>query len=200
MSAMSGRRAALCAASRWPGVRSDPPGHGAAVPAGDRRRLAVAGRRRGRDAGPGPDAGGHRRRRAPDEVPSTDGKIPVDFSDLMTERRSNAMGLRRTQIFGSELEEFHKSIFQNPPDGGLISEAAAGYRDPDTARRLRRSCRARLRLRCDKTRPTSIGEWTADVDSLRTRPAGAAAATIGSSRSYWSKSPSARSPTRYPTS
>jgi hypothetical protein len=33
------------------------------------------------------------------------------------------------------VEEFHKTTFQNPPVGGLISEGATAYRDPDTARR-----------------------------------------------------------------
>ncbi len=43
--------------------------------------------------------------------------------------------LCRDAVFGSEIEAFHKTTFQDRPDGSLISEAAAAYRDAGTARR-----------------------------------------------------------------
>ncbi len=66
-------------------------------------------------------------------VPSMDGKIPVDVSDLMNGTPQECQWyFAETQTFGSEVEEFHKTTFQNPPDGGLISEGAAAYRDPES--------------------------------------------------------------------
>src|SRR6476619_7955605 len=68
-------------------------------------------------------------------VPSMDGKVPVDVSDLMNGTPKECQWyFAETQTFGPEVEEFHKTTFQNPPDGGLISEGAAAYRDTETAR------------------------------------------------------------------
>ena len=87
-------------------------------------------------------------------VPSMDGKIPVDVSDLMNGTPQECKWyFAETQTFGSDVEEFHKTTFQDPPDGGLIAEGAAAYRDPDTARRaFRRFGRACLRLWGNGTR------------------------------------------------
>ena len=64
-------------------------------------------------------------------VPSMDGKIPVDASDLMSGTPAECKWyFAETQTFGSDVEEFHKTTYQDPPDGGLISEGAAAYRDP----------------------------------------------------------------------
>ena len=108
-------------------------------------------------------------------VPSMDGKIPVDVSDLMNGTPQECQWyFAETQTFGSEVEEFHKTTFQNPPDGGLISEAAAAYRDADTARRAFADL-VGLVYDCGSTQlgSTFIGEWTADADTLRMRSAGA---------------------------
>ena len=76
-----------------------------------------------------------------------------------------------TQTFGPDVEEFHKTTFQNPPDGGLISEAAAAYRDPATARRAFDGL-VGLVEDCDSTTlgPMFVGDWTATADTLKTRP------------------------------
>ena len=64
-------------------------------------------------------------------IPSMDGKIPVDIEPLVESAPPQCQWLfAETQTFGTDVEEFHKTTFQNPPDGGLISEAAAAYRDP----------------------------------------------------------------------
>ena len=107
-------------------------------------------------------------------VPSMDGKIPVDVSDLMNGTPQECQWyFAETQTFGAEVEEFHKTTFQNPPDGGLISEGAAAYRDPDTARRAFADL-VGLVYDCGSTQlgSTFIGEWTADADTLRMRSSG----------------------------
>ncbi len=68
-------------------------------------------------------------------IPSMDGKIPVDIEPLVEDAPPQCQWIfAETQTFGPDVEEFHKTTFQNPPDGGLISEAVAAYRDPGTAR------------------------------------------------------------------
>ncbi|GFG49906.1 hypothetical protein CQY20_03480 [Mycolicibacterium agri] len=107
-------------------------------------------------------------------VPSMDGKIPVDVSDLMNGTPQECQWyFAETQTFGNEVEEFHKTTFQNPPDGGLISEGAAAYRDPETARRAFADLIG-LVYDCGSTTlgPTFIGEWTADATTLRMRSSG----------------------------
>jgi hypothetical protein len=107
-------------------------------------------------------------------VPSMDGKIPVDVSDLMNGTPQECQWyFAETQTFGPEVEEFHKTTFQNPPDGGLISEGAAAYRDPETARHAFADLVGRV-YDCGSTElgSTFIGEWTADADTLRMRSAG----------------------------
>jgi PknH-like extracellular domain len=108
-------------------------------------------------------------------VPSMDGKIPVDVSDLMNGTPQECQWyFAETQTFGLEVEEFHKTTYQNPPDGGLISEGAAAYRDPETARRAFADL-VGLVYDCGSTQlgSTFIGKWTADAETLRMRSAGA---------------------------
>ncbi|RDH74638.1 sensor domain-containing protein [Mycolicibacterium moriokaense] len=107
-------------------------------------------------------------------VPSMDGKIPVDVSDLMNGTPTECQWyFAETQTFGPDVEEFHKTTFQDPPDGGLISEGAAAYRDPQTARRAFAELVKRV-YDCGSTQlgSTFIGEWTAEADTLRMRSAG----------------------------
>ncbi|WNG94641.1 sensor domain-containing protein [Mycobacterium sp. ITM-2016-00318] len=107
-------------------------------------------------------------------VPSMDGKIPVDVSDLMTGTPQECQWyFAETQTFGNEVEEFHKTTFQNPPDGGLISEGAAAYRDQETARHAFADLVGQV-YDCGSTElgSTFIGEWTADADTLTMRSPG----------------------------
>ncbi|HKV20474.1 MAG TPA: sensor domain-containing protein [Mycobacterium sp.] len=107
-------------------------------------------------------------------VPSMDGKIPVDVSDLMNGTPQECQWyFAETQTFGAEVEEFHKTTFQNPPDGGLISEGAAAYRDEATARDAFADLVGRV-YDCGSTQlgSTFIGEWTADADTLTMRSPG----------------------------
>jgi PknH-like extracellular domain len=107
-------------------------------------------------------------------VPSMDGKFPVDVGDLMDSTPPECQWyFAETQTFGADVEEFHKTTFQNPPDGGLISEGAAAYRDPQTARNAFADL-VGLVYDCGSTTlgSTFIGEWSADSDTLRMRSGG----------------------------
>ncbi|MCT7659175.1 sensor domain-containing protein [Mycobacterium deserti] len=107
-------------------------------------------------------------------VPTMDSKIPVDIEPLTESAPPRCEWVfAETQTFGSEVEEFHKTTFQYPPDGGLISQGAAAYRDPVTARRAFDGLVA-LVDGCDSTSLGAmfVGDWAATGDSLQTRPAG----------------------------
>jgi hypothetical protein len=108
-------------------------------------------------------------------IPSMDGKIPVDIEQLAETASPQCKWIfEETQTFGPDVEEFHKTTFQNPPDGGLISEGAAAYRDRDTAHRAFDDL-VDLVDGCGATPygPMFVGDWTATADSVQTRPAGA---------------------------
>jgi hypothetical protein len=105
-------------------------------------------------------------------IPSMDGKIPVDIEPVAKGAPPQCEWLfAETQTFGAEVEEFHKTTFQNPPGGGLISEAVAAYRTPVVARAAFDSL-VGLVDGCGATTlgPTLVGEWTVADDTLKTRP------------------------------
>lgn len=105
-------------------------------------------------------------------IPSMDGKIPVDNELFAKAAPPQCEWLfSETQTFGPEVEEFHKTTFQNPPDGALISEAAAAYRNPGVARAAFDGLVA-LVDGCGSTTlgSTLVGEWTTAGDALKTRP------------------------------
>jgi hypothetical protein len=104
-------------------------------------------------------------------IPSMDGKIPVDIDQLAGALPDECGWLvAETQIFGPELEEFHKTTFQNPPAGGQISQAAAAYRDADTARRAFQNVAGLVASCADgPAGPRFIGEWTSTPDAVSTR-------------------------------
>lgn len=104
-------------------------------------------------------------------IPSMDGKIPVDIEPLAQTTPTQCQWFfAETQTFGSEIEEFHKTTFQYPPASALISQGAAAYRDPGTARRAFDDL-VELVDRCDAT-PLGgmfVGEWMTSPDALQTR-------------------------------
>ena len=105
-------------------------------------------------------------------IPSMDGKIPVDIDQLAKTTPPQCQWIfEETQTFGQDIEEFHKTTFQNPPGGGLISEGAAAYRDPATAHRAFDGLVA-LVDGCDSTTlgPMFVGEWSATADAMQMRP------------------------------
>ncbi|OBK76563.1 sensor domain-containing protein [Mycobacterium sp. 1164985.4] len=108
-------------------------------------------------------------------IPTMDGKIPVDIDPLTETTPLQCQWIfAETQTFGPDVEEFHKTTFQHPPEGGLISEGAAAYRDAATARRAFESLVA-LVDGCSATPlgPMFVGEWAVGADTLQTRPASA---------------------------
>jgi len=107
-------------------------------------------------------------------IPTMDGRSPVDIDELArTAPRPCRFIYAETATFGPDVEEFHKTTFQDPPDGALISEGAAAYRDVATARRAFDSLVTTVHD-CDATPdgPSYVGTWKADTDSLRMRPGG----------------------------
>jgi hypothetical protein len=104
-------------------------------------------------------------------VPTMDGKQPVDIEPLIeTAPPPCQWYFAETQTFGPEVEEFHKTTYQDPPDGAVISQGAAAYRDPGTARRAFDGLVERVKA-CYSTAtgPTFVAEWTATRDSVQTR-------------------------------
>ncbi|OAN40127.1 sensor domain-containing protein [Mycolicibacterium iranicum] len=108
-------------------------------------------------------------------IPGTESKFPVDID--IPEYLANGIApecdwvYAETQVFGAEVEEFHKTTYQNPPDGGLISQAAAGYRDAATAQRAFEAMVEQV-AECDATDSGTamVGEVTASENSVHTRP------------------------------
>lgn len=107
-------------------------------------------------------------------IPSMDGTSPVDIEALAdTAPRECRFIYAETATFGRDLEAFHKTTFQDPPDGALISEGAAAYRDADTARRAFGTLVGTVG---DCANGSSgqlyVGDWKADATSLHLRPGG----------------------------
>ncbi|BBY43388.1 sensor domain-containing protein [Mycolicibacterium celeriflavum] len=108
-------------------------------------------------------------------IPTMDAKTPVDIEPLAETTPPQCQWIfAETQTFGPDVEEFRKTTFQHPPDGGLISEGAAAYRDAMTARRAFDGL-ASLVEGCSATALGSmfVGDWTIGADILQTRPEGA---------------------------
>ncbi len=107
-------------------------------------------------------------------IPGMDGKSPVDIDQLADSVPATcAWFFAETHTFGPEVEEFHKTTFQSPPQHAQISEGAAGYRDADTARRAFDALAQRV-AECGATSfgPALIGTWTATDDALHIRTGG----------------------------
>lgn len=105
-------------------------------------------------------------------IPSMDGERPVDIDTLVhTAPPECRFVYAETAIFGDDVEQFHKTTFQYPPKGALISEGAAGYRDRETAQHAFDSLVATVGG-CAATSRGSwlVGDWSANQQSLRTRP------------------------------
>jgi hypothetical protein len=102
-------------------------------------------------------------------IPSMDGKSPVDIT-ILADRVPPQCGwiFAETQTFGPEVEEFHKTTYQNPPRGALISQGAAGYRDAATARHAFDGVLGLVDA-CGASTSGYVGDWTATDDSVRTR-------------------------------
>lgn len=105
-------------------------------------------------------------------IPSMDGKSPVDIDALAESVPRDCRFLfAESDVFGTEVEDFHKTSFQHPPRRALISEAAAAYRDDATARQTFNTLSTTVHRCADGPFGSYlVGEVSADTDSLHTRP------------------------------
>jgi PknH-like extracellular domain len=104
-------------------------------------------------------------------IPSMDGKLPVDVDNVLDLAPEPCRWFfAETRTFGSEVEEFHKTTYQDPPDAAMISQGAAAYRDAATARRAFDGL-ADLVTGCESTPygPLLVGSSTATDESLQLR-------------------------------
>lgn len=105
-------------------------------------------------------------------IPSMDGKSPIDIDTLADTAPPECRFVYAESVtFGPDLEQFHKTTYQYPPRGALISEGAAAYRDADTAQHAFDA----LVETVDHCGSSSVGKpfvghWRADSQSLHTRP------------------------------
>lgn len=107
-------------------------------------------------------------------IPSMDGTSPVDIDALAdTAPRECRFIYAETATFGPDVEQFHKTTYQDPPDGALISEGAAAYRDLDTARHAFATLVGTVEACANGSGgQLYVGDWNADATSLRLRPGG----------------------------
>jgi hypothetical protein len=107
-------------------------------------------------------------------IPSMDGNRPVDIDDLAdTAPRPCRFIYAETATFGPDIEEFHKTTFQDPPRGGLISEGAAAYRDVGAARNAFSALVSTVGdCAASSAGDIYVGDWKADSGSLRLSPGG----------------------------
>ncbi|BBZ45114.1 sensor domain-containing protein [Mycobacterium parmense] len=107
-------------------------------------------------------------------IPSMDGTNPVDIESLAgSAPRECRFLFAETATFGPDIEEFHKTTFQDPPDGALISEGAAAYRDADTARHALGALAHEVGACAgDADGQQFVGDWNAGADSLHLGPGG----------------------------
>jgi len=102
-------------------------------------------------------------------IPTMDGTSPVDLDVLADQVPSECAWLfAETQTFGREVADFHKTTYQNPPVGALISQGAAAYEDVTTARGAFDGLVGRVDA-CGTSTAGYVGEWTTGPDAIRTR-------------------------------
>jgi PknH-like protein len=107
-------------------------------------------------------------------IPTMDGISPVDIDALADSTPKECRFIfAETATFGPDVEEFHKTTFQDPPDGALISEGAAAYRDAGTARHAFDALVATVKDCADgSSGQLFVGEWKAYANSLHMQPGG----------------------------
>lgn len=104
-------------------------------------------------------------------IPSMDTAYPVDIEALADQTPPPCRFLfAETATFGAAIDDFHKVSYQYPPRAGLISQAAAVYTDPPTARKVFEDL-SQQATDCGQTPfgQTYLGAVNSDDESLRTR-------------------------------
>jgi PknH-like protein len=99
-------------------------------------------------------------------IPSMDGKSPVDI-DVFARRVPQQCSwiFAETQTFGSEIEEFHKTTYQDPPHSALISQGAAAYHDVATARGAFEVLAGRV-AECATSTSGYVRDWTTAAEAI----------------------------------
>ena len=105
-------------------------------------------------------------------IPSMDATSPVDIETLaQTAPPQCRFVYAETATFGPDIEAFHKTTYQDPPRGGIISEGVAAYHDNDAAQRAFGALVTTVHNCADSSSGTGlVGMWNADGRSLQTRP------------------------------
>lgn len=105
-------------------------------------------------------------------IPTMDGRYPVDIEDLArTAPPECRFVFAETATFGPDVKAFHKTTYQDPPDGRIISEGAASYHDAETARRAFDGLVSSVKGCADSPKGWFfVSSWNADADSLHLRP------------------------------
>ncbi|MFN8033214.1 MAG: sensor domain-containing protein [Mycobacterium sp.] len=105
-------------------------------------------------------------------IPSMDGKSPVDIEELAGSVPPDCRFVfAETATFGSAIEDFRKTSFQNPPRAALISEGAAAYRNPATARRAFDTLSHTVARCADSSYGALlVGDVQAGAETVQTRP------------------------------
>ncbi|MBX7450273.1 sensor domain-containing protein [Mycolicibacterium sp. 3033] len=107
--------------------------------------------------------------KVPVDIPTDQGFLPGAFApDLPQQCR---WLFAETEVFGPDVEEFHKTTYQSPRRGGLLSQAAAGYRDTATAATALTDLTRQISA-CGGTGQGAalVGEVVTTDDSVRIRP------------------------------
>lgn len=106
-------------------------------------------------------------------IPSMDGKSPVDIDLLARDAPAPCRFIfAETETFGPDLSNFHKTTYQYPPDGAIISQGAGAYGDPQTARAALDDLVGAATACADTwSGPLLVGEVAAEQDSLHIRTA-----------------------------
>ncbi len=107
-------------------------------------------------------------------IPTMDGTHPVDIDQLAETAPPPCRFIyAETATFGPDIQEFHKTTFQYPPKGGVISEGAAAYRDAGTARHAFSALVATVGdCAASSAGDLYVGEWKSDAGSLHLQPGG----------------------------
>jgi len=105
-------------------------------------------------------------------IPTMDGKSPVDVEQLAESVPRDCRFLfAETETFGTDVEDFHKTSFQDPPRRALISQGAAAYLDDRAAREAFNTLSTTVHRCADGSMGSYlVGPVTTDTDSLHARP------------------------------
>lgn len=104
-------------------------------------------------------------------IPTMDGKAPVDIEQLAESVPTDCRFLfAETDIFGTDVEDFHKTSFQEPGRRALISEGAAAYRDGATAQQAFNMLSTTVHRCADGPMGSYlVGDVSGDTDALKAR-------------------------------